>query len=36
VFIGPTLRRTALLALLLAAPDLPETEQRATAESMEA
>jgi len=36
LFIGPTLRRTALLALLLAAPDLAETEQRAAAESMEA
>jgi glutamate carboxypeptidase len=36
LFIGPTLRRTALLALLLAAPDLPETEQRTTAKSKEA
>jgi glutamate carboxypeptidase len=36
LFIGPTLQRTALLALLLAAPDLPETAPFAAAEAMEA
>jgi glutamate carboxypeptidase len=36
LFIGPTLKRTALLALLLAAPEPPDLEAVAAAESMEA
>jgi glutamate carboxypeptidase len=36
LFIGATLERAALLAMLLAAPDLPEDESATTAETLEA